>query len=199
MNTDPSKLEKLELSVRRLYEAKNPNRADWSDWLYAGHVFIVADYAEELAKRYDVPVYMCRAAAALHDIADATMSRFAAEHEQTSLDIARQLLNEAEYSDAEIQVIVDDAIKLHSCRDGRRPKTDVGKVLSAADARAHLETNFYVYATEKMMNDMPEDKRLEWAAKKIFRDFNDKIAFDEIREEVRPSYEKLVSRFGATS
>lgn len=195
MEINGSKLEKLERAVRGLYETKSPSRADWADWLYAEHVFIVADYAEDIAKRYDAPVYMCRAAAVLHDVADAKMSRFDPLHEQASMDIARQLLHESGYSDAEIQIIVDDAITLHSCRDGKKPQTGVGKVLSTADARAHLETNYYIYATESMMKNMTEDKKREWAIKKIPRDFYDKIAYEEIRDEVRPSYEKLVAHF----
>lgn len=193
-----AKLEKLERSVRDMYEAKAPNRADWSDWLYAEHVFVVADYAEELAERYDAPVYMCRAAAVLHDIADATMSRFAPEHEQASLVIARKLLNDTGFTSEEVEVIVDDAIKLHSCYDGQKPKTKVGRILATADALAHLKTNFYVHATQHMMSNMSEDKRREWAAKKIPRDFNDKIAFDDIRDATRPDYEKLVSYFNIT-
>ncbi|HYH75613.1 MAG TPA: HD domain-containing protein [Candidatus Saccharimonadales bacterium] len=195
MSATPHKLAKLEQAVRQTYEAKDPQRAAWADWLYDTHVFTVADYAQSLAERYDVPVYMCRAAAVLHDIADASMSRFDPNHEQASMDIARQLLDAAGYDAAEIGIIVDDALKLHSCHDGQRPDTQVGKVLATADALAHLQTDFYTYATETMMDDMPIDKRRAWAAKKIRRDFNDKIAYDAIREEARPYYEKLAAHF----
>jgi predicted alpha/beta hydrolase family esterase/HD superfamily phosphodiesterase len=190
-----NKLNRLENAVRQLYESKNTNRSDWCDWLYADHVFVVADYTNELAKRFDTPVYMCRAAALLHDIADTVMSRFSNEHEKKSLEIAKQLLLEAEYSHDEIEIIVDDAIALHSCHDGISPKTVLGKILATADALAHLNTDFYYYATENMMNDMPIEKRREWANKKVRRDYNDKILFDEIREVAKPNYEKLLMHF----
>lgn len=191
-----SKIEKLETAVRNLYESKNPDRADWADWLYENHVFVVADIAEKLAKRYAAPIDQCRAAGMLHDIADATISRFNPGHEETSLKIARDLLENAGFDSKEIATIVDDAIRLHSCFDGHKPKSLVGNVLSTADALAHLNTNFYVYATENLMANATENKRKNWAAKKIPRDFNDKIAFDEVREETRANYKKLAARFG---
>jgi predicted alpha/beta hydrolase family esterase/HD superfamily phosphohydrolase YqeK len=193
-----NKIEKLENAVRQLYESKNTNRSDWCDWLYAEHVFVVADYTVQLAIRYDAPIHMSKAAALLHDIADVVMSRFSDEHEQQSLEIARNLLADAGYTTNEIEIIVDDAIAFHSCHNGIKPHTDVGKVLATADALAHLKTNFYMHATEHMMNDMPKDKRRDWAVKKIPRDYNDKIMFDEVRDEVKPYYEKLTVYFGIT-
>lgn len=198
MDADIDKLNKLEDAVRQLYESKNTNRSDWCDWLYAEHVFVVADYTDELAKRFDAPLYMCRAAALLHDIADTEMSRFSDEHEKKSLEIARQLLAEAGYNPDEIAVIVDDAIAFHSCHNGIKPQTDVGKILATADALAHLKTTFYIDATEHMLNDMPVEKRNEWAVKKMPRDYNDKIMFDVVRKEAKPYYEKLTSHFGIT-
>lgn len=188
-----TKLEKLEALVRTAYESKSPERAEWADWLFANHVFVVADIAERLANRFGAPVDQARAAAVLHDIADATMSRFAPDHEQVSLDTARQLLEEAGFSQAEITVIVDDAIRLHSCLDGKKPKSLIGNILSTADALAHLTTNFYVYTTQNLMLDKTEPERKSWAMKKMLRDYEDKIAFEEIRNEVKPTFEKLSS------
>lgn len=190
-----TKAEKLEQSVRELYEAQDPNRDEWTDWLYPNHVLVVADYATELAQRFNAPVDQCRAAALLHDIADTRTSRFDTEHEAKSLEIARDLLQDAGFSDQEIATIVDDALTLHSCRDGQRPATLVGKVLSTADALGHLNTNFYTYTTRNLMAGRPEEWKRNWAAKKIPRDYYDKIAFDEVREETKPNFEKLSALF----
>ena len=189
------KIKRIEKLVRREYEARDPDRADWSDWLYQNHVFIVGDFAKDLAMRYKAPIDQCYAAAILHDIADARMSRFAPNHEQASLEIARELLVKANFDENEQAVVVDDAIALHSCRDGNKPKTLVGKILATADALAHLKTDFYSYATENLMAEMPEGERQLWAQNKIPRDYYEKIAFDEIREEAKPYYEKLCSQF----
>jgi len=190
-----TKLQKLEQAVRDLYEKRNPARADWADWLYENHVFVVADFAEELALRYNADVQLCRAAAVLHDIADTVMSRFDPTHEEESLAIARKLLAEAGYTKNEIATIADDAIRYHSCHDGKRPKTLVGDILATADALAHLTTDFYTHTTEVLMKDRPKADTQSWAAKKIPRDYHDKIAFDEVREETKPYYEKLTARF----
>jgi len=189
------KIDKLERAVRDLYNSKNPNRDEWADWLYKNHVLIVANFAEELAHRYYAPVDQCRAAAILHDIADTKMSRFEPTHEEASLDIARDLLDDAGYSENEVSIIVDDALRFHSCRDGKKPTSLIGKILSTADALGHLNTNFYTYATEELMAGRDIDWRKNWVRKKLPRDFNEKIAFSEIREETRPNFEKLSAQF----
>ena len=176
-----SKPEVLEQLVRGLYEKQDSGRDEWADWLYPNHVLVVADNAVELAQRFDVPVDQCRAAALLHDIADVAMSRFDPNHEAESLTIARSLLRESGFSDKEIGVVVDDALKLHSCRDGQRPATLVGKILATADALGHLNTDFYTYTTQNLMPRRPEEQKRTWAAKKIPRDYYNKIAFDEVK------------------
>jgi hypothetical protein len=45
---------------------------------------------------------------------------------------------------SQIELVVDDAIRLHSCYDGNRPASLEGQALAAADALAHLKTDFYV-------------------------------------------------------
>lgn len=190
-----TKPEKLENSVRALYERKDPNRSDWADWLYRNHVFVVADYAEVLAKQYGSQIDLCRAAAVLHDIADTSMPRLNPGHEEESLKIARNLLADAGFDADEIAIIVDDALRLHSCHDGQKPSTLVGKVLSTADALAHVRTNFYEYATENLMPDKTDHEKKEWAAKKLPRDFYDKIAFEEVRQNNRSYFDILSARF----
>ena len=118
----------FENKVRQLYEAKHPTRTDWADWLYQHHVFIVADYANRLARQYGADSELVIAASILHDIADAVMSRFHENHATESLTIARALLQESGFSNKEISIIVDDAIAKHSCYDGDQSMSLEGKV-----------------------------------------------------------------------
>ena len=181
---------KLEELVIKLYESMDPRREDWAEWLYKNHVFWVADKAEEIAKSNDINPEYSRAAALLHDIADAEMSRFNPAHESRSLEIARKLLIEAGYTEYEIKLIVDDAIRYHSCRDGEKPTSKEGLVLATADALAHFQTDFMFHAfIDVSADDYP--KRKQWALEKIDKDFNHKIFFDDLREEVRPYFETL--------
>ncbi|HSX15290.1 MAG TPA: HD domain-containing protein [Candidatus Saccharimonadales bacterium] len=142
-----TRIQQLEESVRRQYAAKNPNRAEWADWLSENHVLVVANNASQLAKRFGGNEELARAAALLHDVADTVMDRFADEHEEASLEIARKTLRECGFSDADIGLVVDDAIRYHSCHDGRVPQSLEGKILATADSLAHLNTDFYIFAT----------------------------------------------------
>lgn len=65
-----SRIEQLKSKVDELYRAQSAGRANWADWLYANHVFVVADYAGQLAGRFHVRKDVAVAAAVLHDIAD---------------------------------------------------------------------------------------------------------------------------------
>lgn len=187
-----NRLAQLTQKVKALYDAKDPDRDVWTDWLYENHVLVVASYAKELANQKGADTELAQAAALLHDIADVKMPRFNQDHAQASLDIARQVLQETGYNEAEIATVVDDAIKFHSCQNGERPKSKEGLVLAAADALAHFKTDFYVHALwSKNSAEMPLADFKEWVLKKIDRDLNDKISFDDVREQVRPDYERL--------
>lgn len=111
---------------------------------------MVANYATNLAKGFKANEEYSRAAALLRDIADTKMSRFSEQHEGESLNIARQLLKECGYDDDEISLIVDDAVKYHSCKDNTLPKSLEGRVLATADALAHLQTDFYNFAADTL-------------------------------------------------
>ncbi len=191
-----TRIQSLEQSVTDLYAAHDPQRADWADWLGENHVFLVADNATELALRYGANEELARAGALLHDIADTKMSRFAPEHEETSLAMARELMQQAGFSEDEIRLTVDDAIRFHSCYDGNVPESVEGKVLATADSKAHLLSDFYAFAVwtfGKEGKSLEEAKK--YVLKKIDRDFHDKIQFDEVRQECLVAYGGLKELF----
>ena len=78
----------------------------------------------------------------------------------------------------------------HSCQE-IKPATTEGKILATADAMAHLTTDFYLHFcwTHEVEPDFDEYKK--WVLKKIERDFNDKIFFEEERQLVKESYESI--------
>jgi len=122
-------MEILEQAITELYKKTGPNRTAWADWLGANHIFLVADTATQLARRYNANEELARAGGMLHDVADAVMSRFDPEHGEESLKSARILMRQAGFSDKEIRITVDDAIRLHSCHDGQLPESLEGKSL----------------------------------------------------------------------
>jgi HD superfamily phosphodiesterase len=183
---------KLKQKTTALYQAKNSSRADWSDWLFENHIFLVSDEAEKLAIKFYANKDICIASAMLHDIADSVMSRFHPEHQNESLKIAEQFLVECDFTKGEINQIINDCIKLHSCHTPEdTPKTLEGKVVATADAVVHILSNFYRFATESRIKNDGVEKAVKWALSKIDRDFNNKILFSEIRDWIRPQYEKL--------
>ena len=190
-----SRIEKLKKKIDTLYQAKYPHRADWADWLYKNHIFVVAGYAEQLADRFHANKEWAMAAGMLHDIADAVMARENPQHEAESLAIARRLLKESDFAEEEIKTIVDDAIRFHSCHGDDVPETIEGKVMATADAFAHLSTDFYDHALELFQKESSMEEIRSWALPKIERDYRKKIFFNEVREETVGDYERIKRLF----
>jgi putative nucleotidyltransferase with HDIG domain len=186
-----TRLDDLWQKIESLYGEKRVNRADWADWIYPNHVVIVANNAKLVAERVGANIELSQVAALLHDIADFKMKRDNPEHEAESLKIARQLMSEYGYSEIEIVLVVDDAIQFHSCHGDQRPQSKEGLALATADSLAHLQTDFYVFATWDLGKREALEDIKAWVLKKIERDLNHKISFDEIREEARSDYEMI--------
>lgn len=176
--------------VHEIYDRKESTREEWADWLSANHVFLVAKFADELSIRLGVKNDLAIAAAMLHDIADSVMARENPEHENKSKEIAREFLLMCGYSDEESKIVIDDAIEYHGCKNGNLPKTVEGKIMASADARAHLQSSFYDFSLEMKTKDEPVEQVRSWALAKIERDLNNKIFFDEIRDEIREDYQR---------
>jgi hypothetical protein len=192
------RIQVLKQRIGDLYGAKHPERADWADWLYANHVLIVGDYAEQLAERYGARKDLAVAAALLHDVADAVMQRENPLHEETSFDMARQLLRETGFNEEEVALIVDDAIRFHSCKDGQSPRSLEGKVMAAADGVAHVATDFYDFGIQKFNDDGESTEATKaWGLPKIERDYWKKISFEDLRKEHEAGYERVKALFTA--
>lgn len=189
-----NRIEYLKNEVRKLYDKKNPSRTNWADWLYKNHIFLVADEAKRLARRFGANEELCQAAGLLHDIADSEMSRDNKNHPDRSNEIAREILKRAGFSNEEIEKVVEDAIRFHGCLGKEKPKTIEGKVMATADAVVHLTSDFYLYffwgsASEGRTY---EDTKV-LAAEKIERDFNKKILFPDLAQELKSYYDTLLS------
>ena len=184
-----TRLENLLEQVKGLYEEKLETRDEWADWIYPNHVVIVTNNALLVAERFGANSELSQVAAVLHDVADYKMARINPDHENESMNIARDLMKNCGYADDEILLVVDDAIRYHSCHGNERPSSLEGLVLATADSMAHLQTDFYIHATWAMGSSKSLDEVKVWALSKIERDLNNKIYFDDIREEVRADYE----------
>ena len=188
----------VEERVKEQYLAKHPGRADWADWMYAGHVFLVADKATELAERFGANAELSRAAALLHDLADSVMKRDDERHEEETDKMAKEILEEAGFTEVEMEIVIGDAIANHSCYDGNAPKSPEGKVLATADSCVHLAGDFYLFATYSGGKEGKELQKIKaWALSKIERDWNDKLQFEEVKQEMEGDYRFLKKLFGS--
>lgn len=176
-----TRLETLKKKVAELYESKLESRDPWTDWMYPNHVLVVADNAAKLAEKYDANVELATVAALLHDFADYRMHRSQLNHEEESLKDARAIMTECGYSAEEIELVVEDAIRFHSCHNGQKPKSKEGLVLATADALAHFQTDFYLFALHTHLTNSSLEKIKDWALQKIDRDLYSKISFDDER------------------
>lgn len=188
-------IEQLREEVRNLYEQKNPNRADWADWIYKNHVLLVADESRKIATKYGGDPDRAEASGLLHDIADAVMKRDDERHEEESLRIAHDFLKKTGFSDEDISIIVDDAIVHHGCHGDTRPATLEGKAMATGDAVVHLMSDFYAFA-EKGNFELGSPLQIgKWALPKLDRDFYNKISYDDVRKEVESTYLRLKEHF----
>jgi HD superfamily phosphodiesterase len=188
-------IEQLRSAVRELYSAKDPNRADWADWIYENHVLLVADEAVKIAVEFGGNPDLAEAAGLLHDVADAVMKREDSGHEENSLAIARNFMRKAGYALNEIAIVVDDAIVRHGCHGDIRPATLEGKAMASGDAVVHLVSDFYEFAEKEMLVMDSRRDIARWALPKIDRDFINKIAYDDVRKKVEPDYIRLKNHF----
>jgi len=184
-----ARLDTLQSVVATLYAKKNPERDNWSDWMYDNHVRLVSDTTLELCKKYDADPDIACAAALLHDIADTVVSRFASDHKERSAIIAHEALTSA-YSPEEI-IIIEDILETHSCRDGHTPTSLEGKIMATSDALVHLKTDFYVHALWSHGATKTLEEAKNFALGKIERDLNQKIFFDEEKSTSQHHYEIL--------
>jgi len=190
-----NRFQKLESKVKELYASPGPDGADWVDWLYTNHVLVVQKFAKEVAETHDGNSELSQVAALLHDIADVKMKRENPDHELESLKIARDIMKECGYEPTEIDLLVDDAIKFHSCHGDERPKNKEGLVLATADALAHLKTDFYVFCVQALGKENSLDEIKDWVLKKIERDFNNKISFEDVKKSAEPDYQTIKTLF----
>ena len=191
-----NKLNKLISVVKKLYDKRNPV-INWNNWVFEGHNKVVAKWVEDISKHYKFDKQSVIAAAYLHDLAYAWTSKNDPNLDEKSESSARKALQQVGYSEIETEFIVDKIIHGHGMYDGKKPKFIEAKVLATADALAHFTTDFYLVLCWN--NYLFEDKKLDnykaWVLKKIERDINNKIFFEEYRKVAKPYYQSIKTLF----
>lgn len=151
-------------------------------WDY--HVAYVIKKSKEMAKKYNADLKVVWLAAMLHDI-----SRLGDDepHDETGSKKAHALLIEKKF-DKKIADEVRNCILTHRCRE-YPPETLEQKILASADAISHFATPFYIWVAKDFKSSMED--LLEFNLKKLERDWNKKIFFEDEKKEIRKEYEVL--------
>lgn len=185
------------LAVQQAYESTS---LDFAQWSWVNHVPVVARHAEKLSLQYHANIELAVAGAWLHDVGDGYVDRFAENHEAVTRLEATKIMQQCGYSVTEIDTVLNQVIKPHSCRENNLPSTIEGKVLATTDALAHLTTDFYVQLCWKHL---PEGKSypefIEWVNEKLDRDYHKKIFFSEQSHTVTARYEVLKAALRVSS
>ena len=158
-------------------------------WFYEEHILIVEKLALDLCELYPKAN---RDAVILsvwfHDIGRAHGHDVG--HDLYGSNYAKKTLTENGFGKDFVNLIVESC-KTHSCDENGKPNSLEGKILATADALSHYHNGFYLrilYSwSRKSKNDYHQLKTKLF--KKMKRDLNDKILFDEVREKIIPMYE----------
>lgn len=190
-----NRIEMLTGLVEKLYRENNLGANSWASWAYDNHVIPVMEHAKFYCDRWaeisEESVSSILAGALLHDIADAVMERSDRRYEETSISMARELLDRIGFNDGQICFMLEGIIAPHTYQEFR-PRTEEGRILSTAIALAHFTTDFYIklcwehWGKTGKVNDLKEFKA--WAIKKIEWDFREKMFFPDAQEIARPRY-----------
>ncbi len=177
-------------------DAYSKTDVPFGKWSWKNHVPIVASFADQLCEQFGGSVDLAVAGALLHDFGDAFVDRHDNHHEKISEQEAQKVLVAAGYKAEEIVIITTDILAKHSCKNGILPETVEGKIVATADGLAHLSTDFYL---QFAWMHLPEGKNFSeykrWVLEKVERDYNEKVLFPEIKDELKDRYNTLVDVF----
>jgi HD superfamily phosphodiesterase len=193
INQQSDRVRKVWQNVTQLYSQTKRKEAFY---LWKNHVQTVAKFAAELSDRFGGKKDLVVVGALLHDVADIWLEREDNAFEARTRGTIEEVLKEASFSFQETTFVMDEIIDPHSCHPDNLPSTLEGKVLATADALAHLTTTFYADArTVFFLTKKTDAEYLEWVKSKLYRDFNKKIFFEEIKKEISPRHQELIKQF----
>jgi len=148
------------------------------------HIKPVIEYSKQMAEKYNADIDAVWLGAILHDIARLTDEE---PHDEIGSKIAYEMLIEKSF-DKELAEKVRGIILTHRCRK-YPPETIEQKIVASADAMAHFIPPFYLWFAK--YTSKPLSEMLESNLKKIERDYNEKIFFEDEKKMVEKEYNTM--------
>lgn len=190
------KIAQLEGEVRDLlynpvveqHSFSNFQAAEFYRWFWEIHVKQVIEFSKQMAVKYGADLEVVWLAAILHDIARLEDLE---PHDEIGSKKAYEILIKKGF-DSKLAHEVEITILTHRCKK-YAPETLEQKIVATADAMAHFIPPFYFWIGKYSNKDFADV--LEKNRKKIERDYNEKIFFEDEKKLVELQYGVLKSWF----
>lgn len=190
------KIEQLEEEIKKLHYSPVLNKHSFSEidtkvWFpefWNFHIKPVIECSKRMAKKYGADFESVWLGAMLHDIARLNDEN---PHDEIGANKAYDLLVKKGF-DEKLAQKVKDIVLVHRCRKFP-PETLEQKIVATSDAMAHFLPPFYIWISKRIGANWKD--MMEGNIKKIERDFNEKIFFEDEKEAVRKEYEVLKKWF----
>ncbi len=194
MQTKPdfSKIKKLEEEIKNLHYNPQIVKHGFSDLetkeffntFWDIHIKPVIEYSKQMAEKYKADIEAVWLGAILHDIARLNDEE---PHDEIGSEKACKMLIEKGF-DKKLAEKVKSIILTHRCRK-YPPETLEQKILASADAMAHFLPPFYLWIGKYSNKKFAEIT--EGNLRKIERDYNEKIFFEDEKKIVEEQYKIL--------
>jgi len=146
------------------------------------HVLLVDSYAKQLAREYDLDQNLVELAALLHDIGYTVSEK---DHHLTGGPAAEKILQQHGYS-PEIIEQIKHCIISHSTK-GPKPETILAKIITSADALAHL-TVIPVYFHQAAHQGYDVENVTQWAEELIEKQ-REKVILPQAKKMAEDKYQ----------
>jgi len=167
-------------------EAKNSKHI--GSWFLPQHLMEVERFANLLCDKYpQADRDIVGLGVWFHDIG--RLRGYDAEHDVYGAEEVRKTLSQEDFPLEKIEKVYE-VCRSHRCKDVQ-PESLEAKILATADAMSHFIHAFYFRLFQYYQSKMTFDEIKALARKKLERDFNTKLFFEEAKDEVREKYEAI--------
>ncbi|NOY89498.1 MAG: HD domain-containing protein [FCB group bacterium] len=176
----------LKLRKAIIEEAKKSKHI--SSWFLPRHLMEVERCANRLCDKYSQADrdIVCLGVW-FHDIG--RLRGYDKKHDIYGAEEARKILSQAGLPSAKIEKVYE-VCRSHKCEDVQ-PKSLEAKILATADAMSHFMHTVYLRLFLYYQTEMTFDESRILIRKKLERDFNRKIFFKEVKNQLRKKYEAM--------
>lgn len=171
--------------VREIVKAESWDSKIYGSNVWKSHIALVVKYARLLAKELKADKDLAELGALLHDIGSLRYSE--KDHDLTGIPEAEKILKSLNYPEETIEEI-RECIRSHRGSKDIKPKTQIAKIVSNADAMAHFDVVPVLLRIALARNNYNDEKAVLAVRQKLERDWTKKITIPLAKKLVAPKY-----------